>query len=143
MRVFRSSVVVLACVVAGCGAKYVAVEPGNLVCSQGPCEKGDLAGLALTGSADRSQVTFTPKGGTPVTRTAKAWSKDKWPNLCPAGTRAIRSEVLELGPAPLVLGPLEVKNPVLVADCRGGTGLDLKALTGDEPRGAEALRFAR
>lgn len=128
---------------AGCGARYVAVEPGSLTCSQGPCEKGDLAGLTMTVSADRTQVTFTPKSGPPVTRAAKGWPKDKWPNLCPAGMRAILPEVLELGPAPLVLGAVEVKNPVVVADCRGGTGLDVKSLRGEDVGGPEALRFSR
>jgi len=124
-------------VLAGCGAKLVKLEPGTLQCKSGP-----HAGLAVTIAADK--VVFTPAGGAPITRTVKAWPQEKWPNLCPAGMQAIRPEVVELGPDPLLLGTVEIKLPLLVADCRGGTSVSLKPT---DPQGGasgpEVARFER
>lgn len=122
---------------AGCGAKLVKLEPGTL-----QCKSGAHAGLSVTVAADK--VVFTPASGPPITRPVKAWPQDKWPNLCPAGMQAIRPEVVELGPDPLVLGAVEIKAPLLVADCRGGTSVSLKPT---DPQGGasgpEVARFER
>lgn len=108
----------------GCGAKMHPITPGSLTCKRDACN-----GVQLAVSAN--EVTFTADGKT-VTRTIKAWPQDRWPNLCPHGTRALRSEVWELGPDPLDVGKIHLEKPALVADCLGGTSLHLRTVDGND-----------
>lgn len=128
----------IALTLAGCGAKMVAIQPGTLTCQRETCK-----GMQLTLDAEKHEATFTFEGKT-VKRTTSAWPQERWPNLCPQGTRAIKTEVFDLGPDPLVLGKITIEKPLLVADCLGGTRLDVKpADAAGEPRGPDVLVFER
>lgn len=114
------------------------IQPGVLSCQSEPCK-----GVQLTVAPSKAEVTFVVDGK-PVARKVTAWPEDRWPNLCPHGTRALKSEVFDLGPDPLVLGKTTIAKPLLVSDCLGGAALDLKSADASgEPRGPAVFRFDR
>ena len=137
----RPALLATVLVLTGCGAKMHPIQPGELTCREGACK-----GIQLSVDAAKKEVTFTfdSKIAKPVVRKVTAWPEERWPNLCPHGTRALKSEVFELGPDPLVLGTTTVDKPMLVSDCLGGSALDLKSAdAGGEPRGPAVFRFER
>jgi hypothetical protein len=103
-----------------------------------------VAGVALAIDAGKRKVTFTPPGAAPVERSAAAWDEARWPTLCPRGMTDTASEVLDLGPEPLVLGSTRVEHPLLVADCLGKPRVGLHARGADgQPVKPEAATFER
>ncbi|MFO0756225.1 MAG: hypothetical protein U0359_07020 [Byssovorax sp.] len=121
-----------------CSARNT-LEPGAYTGKAPPASS-----VTLTIPADKKKVTFTVAGGAPFERSAEAWPPEKWPMLCPRGLKDTRSEVLDLGVAPLVLGPTTVTHPLLVANCLGKPAVDVMSVdSAGEIVKPEAMELSR
>lgn len=103
----------------------------------------EAKGVSVSISDDKRTVTFQVPGSAPVTRSATVWDKSRWPNFCPHGMKDGRSEILDLGPDPLVLGKIRVEKPVLAADCMHHPVVNLMPQRPNDAPGPPALAFKR
>jgi hypothetical protein len=137
-RIALSTVLASVGLLVGC-AQRNALAPGDYVAHKTP-----LVDAKVSIVADKHEVTFSVPGAGPVKRSATAWDLSRWPTLCPRGMHDTRSEVLDLGPEPLVLGATKVERPVLVAECLGHPIVELMSVGADgAPHNPSVVSFER
>lgn len=134
----RASTLIAGALALSACSEINTIAPGTYTSRGGP-----LAGARVEVNADKSSVTITPAAGPAIKRTARAWERSRWPMLCPRGLKDTSSEVLDLGPDPIVMGATRVERPVLVANCVKKPIVELRPLGADGRPAAVALEAER
>ena len=125
MLIARSLAVAVVLPLVACSATNP-IELGTYTGNRAP-----LAGVRVAIAEDKRQVSFTPATGAPIPRAATAWSRERWPTLCPRGLKDTSSEVIDLGPEALEIGGVRVDHPLLVANCLHKPAVELMSLGAD------------
>lgn len=119
------------------------IAPGDYVSAPDPAASVTVPGVRLTIAPGKTEVAFT-SGTSVIKRSATAREQGKWPTLCPRGMKDTSSEVLDVGGGPVVLGPVRVEQPALVAQCTGKPIVELREREPDgKGVGPTRVSFAR